>query len=502
MYLSSMHAPAVASWAPQSRDRLYVMFRRVGQRAPELDVRPLAWCQQCRGNVAAVQSWMRPNRPARGRYRARQRPAVGEDDRPGSAACAATRPPIVTTLRSERPGTAASTRRCRRSSRPGPAIDQVVEVGRAGGLAGVAATGVAARSRGAAPPRLHAGGDPRLVARAGRHRGGRRSRSGVRADPVRARRTPGWSGSPARDMLAGVEHSFEPLSPVAFLDRAAAAHADRVAVVDGELRLSYRELHERCQRLAGVLAARADGRPVAVLAPNTHVLLEANFGVPWAGVPLVAINTRLAAGEVAYILEHCGAGVLVHDPVFDELVGAALAQLGRPPVLIRAGEQYERLLAEATPRAITPDDERALLSINYTSGTTGPAQGRHVPPPRGVPTGPGHGRTHRAVAVGGAPVDAAHVPLQRVVLPVGGDRGRRHPCLPTQGRAGRGLAADPGAGRHPPERGADGAVHAGLRAGGGAVRRRCGWPPGARRRVRPSYAGCGSWDSTSPTSTG
>ena len=193
-------------------------------------------------------------------------------------------------------------------------------------------------------------------------------------------------------MLAGVEHSFEPLSPVAFLDRAAAAHADRVAVVDGELRLSYRELHERCQRLAGALAARADGRPVAVLAPNTHVLLEANFGVPWAGVPLVAINTRLAAGEVAYILEHCGAGVLVHDPVFDELVGAALAQLGRPPVLIRAGEQYERLLAEATPRAITPDDERALLSINYTSGTTGPAQGCHVPPPRGVPTGPGHGR--------------------------------------------------------------------------------------------------------------
>jgi fatty-acyl-CoA synthase len=176
-------------------------------------------------------------------------------------------------------------------------------------------------------------------------------------------------------MLAGVEHSFEPLSPVAFLNRAAAAHGDRLAVVDGELRLSYRDLHERCQRLAGALAARADGRPVAVLAPNTHVLLEANFGVPWAGVPLVAINTRLAAGEVAYILDHSDAGVLVHDPVFDELVGAALAQLGRPPELIRAGEQYERLLAEATPQAVTPDDERALLSINYTSGTTGRPKG-------------------------------------------------------------------------------------------------------------------------------
>ena len=60
-----------------------------------------------------------------------------------------------------------------------------------------------------------------------------------------------------------------------------------------------------------LLAPLAQGRPVAVLAPNTHVLLEANYGVPWAGSALVAINTRLSAGEVAYILEHCGAAVLV-----------------------------------------------------------------------------------------------------------------------------------------------------------------------------------------------
>src|SRR6185503_10366502 len=110
--------------------------------------------------------------------------------------------------------------------------------------------------------------------------------------------------------------SYEPLTPTAYLDRAAAAHGDRIAVVDGEDRWTYAELHERCRRLAGALAPLADGRPVAVLAPNTHVLLEANFGVPWAGVPLVAVNTRLAAREVAYILEHAKAAVLVHDPVF------------------------------------------------------------------------------------------------------------------------------------------------------------------------------------------
>jgi fatty-acyl-CoA synthase len=114
---------------------------------------------------------------------------------------------------------------------------------------------------------------------------------------------------------------------------------------------------------------------VAVLAPNTHVLLEANFGVPWAGVPLVAVNTRLSPGEVAYILGHSKSAVLVHDPMFDALVDAALASMPNPPLRIRAGAEYEDLLVDASPLALTPDDERALLSINYTSGTTGRPKG-------------------------------------------------------------------------------------------------------------------------------
>jgi len=167
--------------------------------------------------------------------------------------------------------------------------------------------------------------------------------------------------------------SYEPLTPVSFLDRAAAAHGDRIGVVDGTSRWTYAELHDRSRRLAGALAERAAGRPVAVLAPNTHVLLEANFGVPWAGVPLVAVNTRLSAGEVRYILEHSEAAVLVHDPDFDELVEAATRQL--PIQRIRAGAEYEDALATAAPRASTPDDERSLLSVNYTSGTTGRPKG-------------------------------------------------------------------------------------------------------------------------------
>jgi fatty-acyl-CoA synthase len=170
-----------------------------------------------------------------------------------------------------------------------------------------------------------------------------------------------------------VELSYEPLTPVSYLDRAAAAHGDRVAVIDGDRRWTYGQLHERCRRLAGALRQRAGGRPVAVLAPNTHVLLEANFGVPWAGVPLVAVNTRLSAGEVRYILEHSEAAVLLHDPDFDELVGVAAEGLAIER--IRAGQEYEDLLAAAEPYAATPTDERSLLSINYTSGTTGRPKG-------------------------------------------------------------------------------------------------------------------------------
>jgi fatty-acyl-CoA synthase len=169
--------------------------------------------------------------------------------------------------------------------------------------------------------------------------------------------------------------SFEPLTPTAYLDRAAAAHGDRTGVVDGEQRWTYAQLHDRCTRLAGGLAPLAQGRPVAVLAPNTHVLLEANFGVPWAGSALVAVNTRLSAGEVAHILEHSEAAVLVHDPVFDELVDTVFERLAAPPERIRAGREYEELLAGATPRHETPTDERSLLSINYTSGTTGRPKG-------------------------------------------------------------------------------------------------------------------------------
>lgn len=169
--------------------------------------------------------------------------------------------------------------------------------------------------------------------------------------------------------------SFEPLTPTAFLARAAESHGDRVAVIDGPRRWTYTEFYDRCRRLAGGLAALAQGQPVAVLAPNTHVLLEAHCGVPWAGVPLVAVNTRLSAGEIAYVLEHSESSVLIYDPTFEDLVDASLLAMAVPPRRIRTGADYETMLATAPARIETVADERAVLSINYTSGTTGRPKG-------------------------------------------------------------------------------------------------------------------------------
>ena len=164
------------------------------------------------------------------------------------------------------------------------------------------------------------------------------------------------------------------LSPVSFLDRSAVAFPDRVAVVDGERRLTWAELRERSRRLAVALqesGIEKDDR-VAFLALNTTELLEAHFGVPAAGAVLVAINTRLTRDEVAYILEHSGARVVVVDPSLAELVEGSSVER----VLV-CGEGYEEFLASAGDGE--PEDrlesEEDTISINYTSGTTGRPKG-------------------------------------------------------------------------------------------------------------------------------
>ena len=173
--------------------------------------------------------------------------------------------------------------------------------------------------------------------------------------------------------------SFEPLTPTAFLRRSAAVFADRIAVIDGEYRYTYAKFLERALRLAGALRTLgvASGARVAVLAPNTHVLLEAHYGVPFAGAVLVALNQRLTASDLAYVIRHSEALVLIYDHEFETVARDIAREVGGALKLVRAGgaDEYEKLLADAAPHSEPVADERGMLSINYTSGTTGKPKG-------------------------------------------------------------------------------------------------------------------------------
>ncbi|MCB1887165.1 MAG: AMP-binding protein [Rhodocyclaceae bacterium] len=174
--------------------------------------------------------------------------------------------------------------------------------------------------------------------------------------------------------------SFEPLTPSAYLARSALVHGDRIGVVDGAQRFTYAEFHQRCLRFSGALKALgvAPGDRVAVLAGNTHVMLAAHYAVPFAGAVLVALNTRITASDVAYILDHAGCSALIYDHALREVAEAALAEAGGERLALCCGgpdDALEGRIAEAAPWCAEVEDERGLLAINYTSGTTARPKG-------------------------------------------------------------------------------------------------------------------------------
>jgi fatty-acyl-CoA synthase len=172
--------------------------------------------------------------------------------------------------------------------------------------------------------------------------------------------------------------TFSQLSPTAFLARSARVFPDRTAVVDGDRRFTYREFAERSRRLAGALAGSgiAVGDRVAALCSNSSAMLEMHNGVPWAGAVFVPLNVRLSPTELEYILGHSGARLLVADQQF-AAPGAEVAQAVGIPVIVAggSGDEYEKWIAGAEPLALPCEDERGLLALNYTSGTTGRPKG-------------------------------------------------------------------------------------------------------------------------------
>jgi fatty-acyl-CoA synthase len=210
---------------------------------------------------------------------------------------------------------------------------------------------------------------------------------------ARGRRRP--AAEPGQDLWAALKFgpaSFAPLTPISFLPRTAEIHPDRIAVVHGTRRITYAEFYARARRLASALARRGIGRgdTVSAMLPNVPAMLEAHFGVPMLGAVLNAINTRLDAETVAYILEHGEAKAIITDRVFAGVVGPALKGLKRrilvvdndDPLYTGPGErlgaiEYEAFLAQGDPGFAwsSPANESAPIALNYTSGTTGRPRG-------------------------------------------------------------------------------------------------------------------------------
>ena len=198
-------------------------------------------------------------------------------------------------------------------------------------------------------------------------------------------------GNPYEQHLDRNAANYVPLSPLAFLRRSATVYPDKVAIVHGDVRITYRQMHERCRRLASALKARGigPGDTVSVMAPNIPAMLEAHYGVPLSGAVLNALNYRLDAGTIRFILGHAGTRVLLTDREFSGVIREALDGLENPPLVIdiddplhEGGElvgetDYESFLAGGDPDDRFPPvtDEWQAISLNYTSGTTGNPKG-------------------------------------------------------------------------------------------------------------------------------
>jgi fatty-acyl-CoA synthase len=175
-----------------------------------------------------------------------------------------------------------------------------------------------------------------------------------------------------------------PLTPLDFARRARKLYPEREAVVDGALRLTYEAFLSRCDRWSGALQRLGVGRGdrVAYISPNTHRHLESFYAVPQIGAVLVPINFRLTADDFDYIINHCGAvAVCAHSDQLEavETIRAKLPHVRHFVALEGARDgwlDYEQLLtAEAGSFEPAPIDERGLLTINYTSGTTSRPKG-------------------------------------------------------------------------------------------------------------------------------
>ena len=185
--------------------------------------------------------------------------------------------------------------------------------------------------------------------------------------------------------------NFAPLTPLSFIERSASIYPDRISVIHGETRYTWAETYQRCCLLASALTRMGigEGDTVSFMGANTPETFEAHFGVPMTGAVLNALNVRLDAKAIAFILDHAETKVLFADREYSDTIKAALELVADKPVLIdiddpyfSGGEllgekNYEDVLKTGDPdfRCFQIGDEWQAISLNYTSGTTGNPKG-------------------------------------------------------------------------------------------------------------------------------
>ena len=182
-----------------------------------------------------------------------------------------------------------------------------------------------------------------------------------------------------------------PISPLTFIERAAAVYPDYTALVYGNLRRSWAEVYARSRQLASALSKQGitEGDTVAVMLPNVPAMYEAHYGIPMTGAVINALNIRLDADAIAFMLKHGEAKIVLTDREFSGVVGAAIDQLEHKPMVIdvddpayEGGEfigeiEYEEFIAGGDENFDwqLPSDEWNAISLSYTSGTTGDPKG-------------------------------------------------------------------------------------------------------------------------------
>ena len=253
--------------------------------------------------------------------------------------------------------------------------------------------------------------------------------------------------------------NFAALTPISFLNRAAFVFPDKPSVVHGARRFTWKETAARCRRLASALHKRGIGGndTVAAMLPNIPAMYEAHFGVAMAGAVLNTLNTRLDAEAIAFMLDHGEAKVLLTDREFSKVVAKALDADLRPKTdghrRRRCNLRRRRIFGRDRVRGFPQRGRRGFPSAKAWRrmgrhlaqlhvGHHRQSQGRGLSSSRRLSERHQQHRVLGHAAACGLSLDAADVPLQRLVLSLDDSGQRRRQRLPAPGRRQNGVRPD------------------------------------------------------------